>query len=118
MITVYGIKNCDTMQKAMKWLSTNKIAFVFHDYKIAGIDKKTINAWLKTIPLEQVLNKKGTTFRNLSELEKSDCLNSKTAVPLIISKPSLIKRPLWDLGKEVYVVGFTDAVQQQVLSLK
>jgi arsenate reductase (glutaredoxin) len=104
-MTVYGIKNCDTMKKAFDWLKENKIEYDFHDYKKSGIDKATIQDWLKSFPKEQVINTKGTTWKQLSDEQKSSISKIDDAIELMISKPSMIKRPLVKLEKG-YLLGF------------
>jgi len=105
MITVYGIKNCDTMKKAFDWLNQNKVQYEFHDYKKAGISKPVIEEWLKQLPLEQVINTKGLTWKKLSDEEKAFIKNKSKAIELMIAQPSMIKRPLVVMGKKI-VLGF------------
>jgi len=107
MTTVYGIKNCDTMKKAFNWLEKNDVEYTFHDYKKAGIDSKTIYGWLEKFTLDQIINKKGTTWKNLSEKDKKNAQETNLAVQLIIDNPSMIKRPLLHSGK-VYLLGFNE----------
>lgn len=104
-MTVYGIKNCDTMKKAFDWLKENKIEYDFHDYKKSGIDKATIHEWLKSFPVEQLINAKGTTWKQLSDEQKRSISNINDAIELMISKPSMIKRPLVKM-KKGYLLGF------------
>ncbi len=108
MITIYGIKNCDTMQKALKWLSANNLTYTFHDYKVSGIDKNTIAEWLKHYPADKVINTKGTTFRGLTDIEKAGIVDKQAAIALMIKNPSLIKRPMWHLGKGNYFLGWNE----------
>jgi arsenate reductase len=70
MITIYGIKNCDTMKKARNWLQSQKIAHDFHDYKVAGIDKATLERWVKKVGWQVLINRRGTTFRKLPDVDK------------------------------------------------
>jgi Spx/MgsR family transcriptional regulator len=93
-ITVYGIKNCDTMKKAFTWLESNGIDYAFHDYKKAGIDENQIKAWLKLVPLEGLINSKGITYKKLNEEEKQQLTQPDTAIPLMITHTSMIKRPI------------------------
>jgi len=106
MIKVYGIKNCDTMKKAFTWLDEHKIDYSFHDYKKAGIDSETIQSWMKKIPLDQLINTKGITWKKLTEEEKASAKDSKNAIALMIKNTSMIKRPLVTVGKEDYLLGF------------
>jgi arsenate reductase (glutaredoxin) len=104
MINIYGIKNCDTMKKARNWLESKKIAYHFHDYKAAGIDKATLDGWVKKVGWEILLNRAGTTFRKLSEADKSD-ITEKKAIDLMLAQPSLIKRPVLEAEGKI-IVGF------------
>ncbi|WP_315832290.1 ArsC family reductase [Bradyrhizobium prioriisuperbiae] len=102
--TIYGIKNCDTMKKARAWLDGHKIAYDFHDYKAAGIDRKRLESWSKEVGWETLLNRAGTTFRALPDADKAG-LTEKKAIALMLAQPSMIKRPVLDLGGRV-LVGF------------
>jgi Spx/MgsR family transcriptional regulator len=104
MITIYGIKNCDTMKKARAWLDAHKIAYAFHDYKASGIDKTTLAAWAKDVGWETLLNRAGTTFKKLPDADKEN-VTEKKALALMLAQPSMIKRPVLDMGKKL-VVGF------------
>ncbi|MGJ4889522.1 ArsC family reductase [Bradyrhizobium sp. HKCCYLR20261] len=103
-ITIYGIKNCDTMKKARAWLDEHGVAYDFHDYKTAGIDKATLKAWSDEVGWEVLLNRAGTTFKKLPDAEKEGLTESK-AIALMLAQPSMIKRPVLDLGTK-RVVGF------------
>ena len=103
-ITIYGIKNCDTMKKARAWLDDHGVAYAFHDYKSSGIDKDRLNAWSDEVGWETLLNRAGTTFKKLPDADK-DGLTKKKALALMLAQPSMIKRPVLDLGKK-RVVGF------------
>jgi arsenate reductase (glutaredoxin) len=93
MITLYGIKNCDTMKKARTWLDSHEISYQFHDYKTQGIDKPKLEAWAAKLGWETILNRAGTTFRKLPEADKQG-LTEKRAIVLMLAQPSLIKRPV------------------------
>ena len=103
-VTIYGIKNCDTMKKARAWLDQQGVAYEFHDYKTAGIEKKQLDAWSKEVGWETLLNRAGTTFRKLPEKEKEG-LDAAKAMKLMLEQPSMIKRPVLDTGKAL-LVGF------------
>lgn len=103
-VTIYGIKNCDTMKKARAWLDKAGVAYEFHDYKTAGIEKKQLEAWSKEAGWETLLNRAGTTFRKLPEKDKEG-LNAAKAMKLMLEQPSMIKRPVLDTGKAL-LVGF------------
>jgi arsenate reductase len=103
-ITIYGIKNCDTMKKARSWLDAHKIAYDFHDYKTAGIERPVLEGWAKKVGWEVLLNRAGTTFKKLPDDQKSG-LDEKKAIALMLAQPSMIKRPVLDIG-ETLLVGF------------
>ena len=103
-ITIYGIKNCDTMKKARGWLEAHKVAYEFHDYKTAGIDKPVLESWAKKVGWEVLLNKAGTTFKKLPDAKKEK-LDEKKAIALMLDQPSMIKRPVLDIGGKL-TVGF------------
>ena len=108
---MYGIKNCDTVKKARKWLDDCGIAYEFHDYKIVGIDAARVQAWAKELGWEALLNRAGTTFRKLPEKDKQDLTEAK-AIKLMVANPSMIKRPVLDTGKERLVGLKPDAYAQ------
>jgi arsenate reductase (glutaredoxin) len=103
-ITIYGIKNCDTMKKARAWLDDRGVTYAFHDYKAEGIDKASLERWAKEVGWEVLLNRAGTTFRKLPEREREN-VTEKRAIALMLEQPSMIKRPVLDVGGEL-VVGF------------
>ena len=103
-LTLYGIPNCDTVKKARVWLDQHGVAFEFHDYKKAGIDRPRLEAWVDEHGWETVLNRAGTTFKKLPEGDKAD-LDANTAITLMLAQPSMIKRPVLDLGDRT-LVGF------------
>ncbi|MBN8528098.1 MAG: ArsC family reductase [Caulobacterales bacterium] len=114
MITMYGIPNCDTVKKARTWLDQNGVAYVFHDYKKAGVDRARLAAWVEELGWETVLNRAGTTFRALSETDKAG-LEANKAIELMLVQPSMIKRPMLDLGDR-RVVGFKPDVYAAALA--
>ena len=103
-VTIYGIKNCDTMKKARAWLDQHGVAYAFHDYKAAGIERGRLEGWSREVGWETLLNRAGTTFRALPEKDK-DGLTEKKAVALMTAQPSMIKRPVLDIGGTL-LVGF------------
>jgi arsenate reductase len=105
MATIYGIKNCDTMKKARAWLDQHGVAYDFHDYKAAGIDRERLERWSKKLGWETLLNRAGTTFRKLSDKDKQD-VDARKAIALMLEQPSVIKRPVLDLGHDRLLVGF------------
>ena len=92
-VTIHGIKNCDTMKKARAWLDAQGIAHAFHDYKTAGIDRATLEGWVRVLGWEAPLNRAGTTFRKLPDAEKEG-LTEDRAIALMLAQPSMIKRPV------------------------
>ena len=103
-VTIYGIKNCDTMKKAFTWLKDHDVAYAFHDYKAAGIDRAHLEAWCGALGWETVLNRAGTTFRKLPESDRAG-LTEKKAIALMQAQPSMIKRPILDTGRKL-LAGF------------
>ena len=104
-ITIYGIKNCDTMKKARAWLDKHGIEYAFHDYKTAGIERDRLELWAKKAGWETLLNRAGLTFKKLPDKDKQD-LTEEKAIALMLDQPSMIKRPVLDLGSGKLVVGF------------
>ena len=104
-ITIYGIKACDTMKKARTWLDDHGVTYAFHDYKAVGIDRASLERWAGQVGWEVLLNRSGTTFRKLAEADKAD-LNQDKAIALMLEQPSMIKRPVLDLGDGRTLVGF------------
>lgn len=105
---VYGIKNCDTVKKALTYLDKNKIAYEFHDYKKLGIQASKIKEWNKSIPLDRLVNAKGTTYKALSDEEKLLVSKIKTAAPIIQANTSVLKRPLIEHSGEI-LLGFSES---------
>ncbi len=103
-VTIYGIKNCDTMKKARAWLDTHGVEYGFHDYKASGIDAATLGRWAAEVGWETLLNRAGTTFRKLPDAQKND-LTERKAIALMMEQPSMIKRPVLQVGKRI-LVGF------------
>ena len=103
--TIYGIKNCETMTKARAWLDKHGVDYAFHDYKVAGIDRERLERWSKKVGWETLLNRAGMTFRKLPDKDKSG-LDAKKAIALMLEQPSMIKRPVLDLGGGKLLVGF------------
>jgi len=110
---LYGIGNCDTVKKARAWLDGRGIPYAFHDYKKAGIDEARLGAWAAELGWEKLLNRAGTTFRKLPDSAKED-LDSDKAVALMLAQPSMIKRPLLDLGHR-RLLGFSDSLYEEAL---
>lgn len=103
-VTMYGIKNCDTIRKARAWLDEHAIHYAFHDYKTADIDPARLARWIEMAGWETVLNRAGTTFKKLPDADKEG-LDTEKAIALMLAQPSMIKRPMLDLGSR-RLVGF------------
>jgi arsenate reductase len=112
-ITIYGIKNCDTMAKARAWLDRKGVKYKFHDYKEGGIDRAHLEQWVKDVGWETLLNRAGTTFRKLPDAQKTG-LNESKAISLMMAQPAMIKRPVLDIGKR-RIVGFKAAVYEKAV---
>jgi arsenate reductase len=113
-VTIYGIKNCDTMKKARAWLDSHGVAYVFHDYKTEGIAKDKLKQWSDELGWETLLNRAGTTFRKLPDGDKEG-LNERKALALMLAQPSMIKRPVLDLGGKL-LVGFKPEIYTEKLT--
>lgn len=103
-ITIYGIKSCDTMKKARAWLDDHGVSYQFHDYKLAGAPSDKLRRWSDKLGWEALLNRAGTTFRRLPDAEKQG-LDATKALSLMLAQPSIIKRPVLEMGEEL-LVGF------------
>lgn len=108
---MYGIRNCDTVKKARAWLDARGVAYAFHDYKTAGIDAARLRAWAAELGWEKLLNRAGTTFRKLPDAAKEG-LDADKAIALMLAQPSMIKRPLLDLGGR-RLPGFSPAAYEK-----
>ena len=104
-ITIYGIKNCDTMKKARAWLDRRGVAYRFHDYKTAGVERAKLEGWAGKAGWETLLNRAGTTFKKLPDKDKQGLTESK-AIALMLRQPSMIKRPVLELAGGRLLVGF------------
>jgi arsenate reductase len=111
-ITIYGIKNCDTMKKARAWLDRAGVDYSFHDYKNVGIERERLERWSKKVGWETLLNRAGTTFRKLPDKDKEG-LTEKKAIALMLGQPSMIKRPVLDLGGGKILVGFSSELYKK-----
>ncbi|AKI02806.1 transcriptional regulator, Spx/MgsR family [Hoeflea sp. IMCC20628] len=110
-VTIYGIKNCDTMKKARNWLAEHAIVVDFHDYKASGIERAHLVRWCGQAGWETVLNRAGTTFRKLDEAAKQD-LDTDKAIALMLAQPSMIKRPVLEADSRI-IIGFKPDLYEQ-----
>ncbi|HKH00592.1 MAG TPA: ArsC family reductase [Bradyrhizobium sp.] len=113
-ITIYGIKNCDTMKKARAWLDSHGVAYSFHDYKSEGIAKDKLKSWCDEVGWETLLNRAGTTFRKLPDSDREGP-NERKALALMLAQPSMIKRPVLDLNGKL-LVGFKPEIYAKEMS--
>lgn len=111
-VTIYGIKNCDTMKKARAWLDAKGVAYGFHDYKTGGVARAQLERWASKVGWETLLNRAGTTFRKLPEKDKG-ALTEKKAIALMLDQPSMIKRPVLEIGAKV-IVGYKPEIYDDV----
>ena len=109
-VTIYGIKNCDTMKKARVWLESHGVAYAFHDFKALGVTREALEHWVAALGWETVLNRSGTTFRALPEAQKTG-LDADKAIDLMLAQPSMIKRPMLDRDGQL-TAGFKPEIYQ------
>jgi len=114
-VTLYGIKNCDTVKKARAWLEAKGVAYTFHDYKISGIEPARLESWARNLGWGTLLNRAGTTFRKLPETHKAG-LDEGKALALMLDQPSMIKRPMLDLDGQL-IAGFKPEQYEAALRL-
>ncbi len=113
-VTLYGIKNCDTIKKAKKWLEKNSIDYRFHEFRADGINRSLLNDWLKQIEWETLLNMRGTTWRKLSDAQKNG-INKSTVLALMLEQPAIIKRPVLTVENKIFV-GFKEDKYKEIFS--
>ncbi len=109
---LYGIPNCDTVKKARTWLDTNGTDYTFHDFKKNGITRELIAGWLRDVPRDVLVNRKGTTWRNLTDAQKAAAGDDAGAIALMLESPSVVKRPVLSIGGKTTVGFSADAYQQ------
>lgn len=112
---LFGIPNCSTVKKARDWLSSNGVAYDFHDFKKNGVSHDLLNAWLKQMPWEKLVNRAGMTWRNLTEEEKSAVIDANSALDLMLEKSSVIKRPVLIKDGKIICLGFSEAAYKELL---
>jgi arsenate reductase (glutaredoxin) len=116
-VTIYGIKNCDTMKKARAWLDGRGVAYTFHDYAKSGVTKAQLQHWASEVGWERLCNRAGTTFKKLPEADTRDLTEAK-AFDLMVAKPSMIKRPVLTIdggGRQRILVGFSPDAYAEAL---
>lgn len=114
---LYGIPNCDTVKKARTWLDRHGVAYTFHDFKKAGLNRELIDTWLADASWDVLVNRKGTTWRALSDESKAAVTDADSAARLMLESPSVIKRPVLAIDGRTHV-GFTDDAYQQIFKNK
>ncbi|MGI9277304.1 MAG: ArsC family reductase [Endozoicomonas sp.] len=114
MITLFGIPNCDTIKKARRWLDSAGIDYRFHDYRKHGLEQKQLESWVDELGWESVLNRRGTTWRKLSDDQKNT-ISRESAITLMLEQPAMIKRPLLDTGEE-QILGFSEDLYKQTFA--
>jgi arsenate reductase len=113
MLTLYGIKNCDTVKKSRRWLEDHEVEYQFHDFRQDGLDKKQLTSWIEDASWETIVNKRSTTWRNLSDKDKEISTNSQ-AIKLLLANPTLIKRPITQ-SKKMLLVGFNETEFKKII---
>ena len=111
-VTLYGISNCDTIKKARKWLDANGVSYTFHDFRKNGIESGLVDGFLDQIEPDILINKRGLSWRKLSEKQKQ-LDNRKTIIKLLVSTPTLIKRPVLDINGS-YTIGFSEELYKKL----
>lgn len=114
MLTIYGIKNCDTVKKARKWLEAEGIEHVFHDFRADGLERGVLEAWLKQVDRDVLINRRGTTWRKLDDAQKEISTDAE-AVALLLEHEAIIKRPVFDKDGTIFV-GFGDGQRNAILA--
>ncbi len=115
MITIYGIPNCDTIKKARRWLNNADIDHRFHDYRKDGLDEQTLRQWSDELGWEQLLNRRGTTWRKLPDEQKTT-INEALAIQLMLEQPAMIKRPLLDHNGQK-TLGFSELTYKEIFNI-
>lgn len=115
-LTIFSIKNCDTIKKARRWLEEQGVAYQFHDYRADGLDEQLLRDFVARLGWEPLLNTRGTTWRKLDEAQRNACDNADAAIALMLEQPAMIKRPLLDDGKGHALLGFSSEGYQQFIT--
>ncbi|TDO21750.1 ArsC family reductase [Pedobacter duraquae] len=115
MITAYGIPNCNTVKKAVTWLKDQELPYTFHDFKKQGVTAEQLNNWCAVFGWEKVLNKKGTTWRKLSQEEQDGVKDQGSAVAIMLANPSSIKRPVIEQDGKAILIGFQEEEYADIL---
>ena len=114
LITLYGIKNCDTVKKARKWLDAHAVEYRFHDFRADGLERDAVAGWLEELGWQNLVNRRSSSWKALDESAR-ESMDDDSALPAILAQPTLIKRPLLDTGHERFA-GFSAASYQKIFS--
>ena len=114
-MTVYGIKNCNTVKNALTWLDAHGVAYEFHDYKKKGITAEALKVWSKQVGWESLLNRRGLTWKQLPESEREKVKTEQDAIKLMVDKTSIIKRPLIEVKGKVLLLGFDEEAYETLV---
>lgn len=112
---LFGIPNCNTVKKARDWLTSHGITYEFHDFKKNGVNRDLLENWLSQTPWEKLVNRAGMTWRHLSDAEKAAVVDATSAIPLMLEKPSVIKRPVLVKNGKIISLGFTESAYEELL---
>jgi arsenate reductase (glutaredoxin) len=115
-LILYGIPNCNTVKKARDWLASNNIAYTFHDFKKQGVSQALLENWLSQLPHEKLINRTGLTWRGLDDTTKASIIDNATAIALMQTKTSLIKRPIAEKNGKILCLGFDESQYQALLA--
>jgi Spx/MgsR family transcriptional regulator len=118
LIKLYGINNCNTVKKARDWLAQHDIAIEFHDFKKCGLNSDTAKSWLQQRDRDELINRKGLTWRGLTDEQKQQITDDSSALGLMVDKTSVIKRPILELDGKLLHVGFQTAAYAQIFNVK
>lgn len=110
MLTMYGIKNCDTIKKARRWLEAHQIAYQFHDYRADGLDRAQLDTFIAELGWQALLNTRGTTWRKLDESLRASIKDADSAAKLMLDMPAIIKRPLLCAPGQPMLLGFSETL--------
>ncbi|MGK8932090.1 ArsC family reductase [Pluralibacter gergoviae] len=113
MVTLYGIKNCDTIKKARRWLDEQQVAYRFHDYRADGLDRALLERFIAELGWQPLLNTRGTTWRKLDEATRAGIDNADAAAALMLEMPAIVKRPLLCAPGKPMLLGFSDSSYQR-----
>lgn len=116
MLTLYGIPNCNTVKKARNWLDAHRVTYQFHDFKKLGIDEATLNAWLTQYPWEKLINRAGLTWRGLDDASRANIADNATAIALMQTKTSVIKRPVLVQNNRILCLGFDEPLYKETFT--